>query len=164
MRSRKRFIVFTSMYVLLTIWMSFSMQQTLKNDGNALSLTIAVVVSIFLSILYAWIIINYRRMEIATMKCIGYTNNNIRTIIFGELIWVTMISFFVVAEIMIHTLAINAYIKISNGNAGGIEAFIDADVLIYTILIFLVSQLGGIWIAYRKILKLRPIMALRVMK
>jgi len=177
-RSRRRFIVFTAMYTAIIIWMSFSLQmlwvksvvpQDWILDVSApiagTSLSLAAVISISLSIFYAWIITNYRRTEIATLKCIGYTNNNVRVIIVGELIWVTMFSFFIVFELLIHIVAFSAYFHFHA--AGGIQNFtpiVGFGPLLITIAIFLIAQIGGILIAYRRVLRLRPIIALRIQK
>jgi ABC-type antimicrobial peptide transport system permease subunit len=128
------------------------------------SLILSAVTSISLSVFYAWIITNYRRTEIATLKCIGYTNNNVRVIIVGELIWVTMFSFFIVFELLIHIAAFTAYFKHTIGHPEDITPFISFISLLITIAIFLIAQIGGILLAYRRALRLRPIIALRIQK
>ena len=160
MRSRKRFLVFAVLYVALIIWMSFSLQ-----TEEGIPLIIAIVTSILSSILYAWLVIRFRRMEIATLKCVGYTNNDIRTIILGEIIWVSISSFIVVFELLIHLTAFQIIgMEFINEPLTGFKVFISPLNLLITIGIFLLAQISGILLAYRKILKLRPIVALRIMK
>ncbi|MHA1872406.1 MAG: FtsX-like permease family protein, partial [Promethearchaeota archaeon] len=162
MRSKRRFTVFTISYTILIVWMSYSIQQlgrSPQDNKSVMLLVVAFTASILLSILYAWIIINYRKMEIATLKTIGYTNNNIRTIILGELIWVTLVSFFIVSEFLIHYLAIDAYYMFMNNRAQDIAPFINIPNLLITVGLFMVAQIAGILLAYKKILKLRPIIA-----
>ncbi len=160
MRSRKRFLVFTVLYVALIIWMSFSLQ-----TAEGVTLIIAIVSSVLSSILYAWLIIRFRRMEIATLKCVGYTNNDIRTVILGEIIWVSISSFIVVFELLIHFTAFQIIgMEFVNESLDDYAVFISPLNLIITIGIFLLAQVAGILLAYRKILKLRPIVALRIMK
>src|SRR5512136_2952460 len=87
LRSRKRYSVFTATYTVLMIWTCLSLQSMF--DGTATDIyqtMVALFASIFLSILYSWIIVNYRRTEIATLKCVGYTNANVRTLIIGEIV------------------------------------------------------------------------------
>ena len=88
MRSRRRFIAFTLMYTVLMVWMTWNFQLFIYDNGDAdvLLLVVSIVSTIILSILYAWIVINYRKNEIATLKCIGYKNSNIRTIIIGAIV------------------------------------------------------------------------------
>jgi predicted lysophospholipase L1 biosynthesis ABC-type transport system permease subunit len=179
MRSRKRFIVFTFMYTAIIIWMSFSLQMLFSAYDPSkpwiidvqpkvawISLSLSAVISISLSVFYAWIITNYRRTEIATLKCIGYTNNNVRVIIVGELIWVSMFSFFVVFELLIHIVAFTAYAYHSFDSLDILKfaPFIQLVPLLITIGIFLIAQIGGILLAYRRALRLRPIIALRIHK
>jgi len=175
MRSRRRFIVFTLMYTVLMIWMTwnFQIQFYNSNEADLLLLFVSVISTLILSILYAWIVINYRKNEIATLKCIGYKNSNIRTIIIGELTWVTFIAFMIMAEALIHITAGTTYFYQQQSLAGKIT---NADYLaktapilniwpvLATLAMFLVSQIHGILVMYSKILKLRPIVALRVLK
>ncbi|MBD3353552.1 MAG: FtsX-like permease family protein [Candidatus Lokiarchaeota archaeon] len=157
MRSRKRFIVFTLMYTALMIWMSYSLEQ---EAAAGISFWIAVLSSVVLSVLYAWILINQEKLGLATLKCIGYTNNDIRTIIIGEIIWVTTVAFLIVAEMLIHYSAVIIYFPF----LGITDPFIKAGNIGLTIGLFTGAQVLGILLAYSRVLKLRPIVALRVMK
>jgi ABC-type lipoprotein release transport system permease subunit len=168
-RSRRRFIAFTVMYTALMLWMSLSFKQY-EGDGAADYLLYAILTTVVLSVLYAWIIVNYRRKEIATLKCIGYNNKNINTLILGEIIFVTITAFLIVAEILIHWTAVLTYFYSQNANfdattyVENTEPFLQVFNVVYTLLIFVGSQFIGILIMYRKIWKLRPIVALRVLK
>jgi len=175
MRSRRRFIAFTLMYTVLMGWMTWNFQDFLYGDGDpdVLLLIVSIVSTLILSILYAWIVINYRKNEIATLKCIGYKNSNIRTIIIGELTWVTFIAFMIMAETLIHITAGATYFYQQQSLAGNISAatylekttpILNIWPVLATLAMFLVSQILGIVIMYSKILKLRPIVALRVLK
>ncbi len=177
MRSRRRFIAFTLMYTVLMGWMTWNFQDFLYGDGDpdVLLLVVSIVSTLILSILYAWIVINYRKNEIATLKCIGYKNSNIRTIIIGELTWVTFVAFMIMAETLIHITAGATYfyqqqiikdpplISLSE-YAAKTTPILNIWPVLATLAMFLVSQILGIVIMYSKILKLRPIVALRVLK
>lgn len=164
MRSKKRFIAFTFMYTALIIWMSISLQTAGNVLQSSWDFWVAVVSSLILSVLYAFVITQSRRMEIATLKCIGYQNSEVRVIIMGEIIWVTLVAFMFVSELLIHITAIQAYANYSNGTFAAFQPIIGVLNLIIVVSLFLVAQVGGIALAYRRVLKLRPIIALRVMK
>lgn len=175
MRSQRRFIAFTLMYTVLMVWMTWNFQLFMYKNGEAdiLLLIVSIVSTLILSILYAWIVINYRKNEIATLKCIGYKNSNIRTIIIGELTWVTFVAFMIMAETLIHISAGVTYFYQQKILAGTISLSDYADKttpilniwpILATLTMFLVSQILGILVMYSKILKLRPIVALRVLK
>lgn len=176
MRSRRRFIVFTLIYTVLVFWMAYSLENYLygtRTTSDLNMLILALFASIVLAILYAWIIINYRRMEIATLKCIGWTNGNIRAIILGEILWVSTIAVLFVSEFLIHYAAVMNYYTFQNWNDLSLDyteyraqtqPFLQIKSVAITIAIFIVAQVVGILVMYNKILKLRPIVALRVMK
>jgi predicted lysophospholipase L1 biosynthesis ABC-type transport system permease subunit len=171
MRSRRRFIVFTIFYTVLVFWMAISWEGFLSAQ-NWYMLATSLIASIVLAILYAWIIINYRKTEIATLKCIGWTNGNIRTLIVGEILWVSFIAFVVVAEILIHyAAAVNYYWSQNSGSVPdlstfetNVKPFLDIVPVVVTFAVFLVAQIIGILVLNNKLLKLRPIVALRVIK
>jgi ABC-type antimicrobial peptide transport system permease subunit len=162
------------MYTVLMLWMSISSEN--QDESGPLYFWYSIIATVCLSILYAWIVINYRRKEIATLKCIGYTNSNIRTFIVGELVWVTFVAFVIVAEFLIHYAAIlnyYTYQNVMNGNldittvdeyTAETKPFLQIPTVLYAFGIFLASQILGILVMYSKILKLRPIVALRVLK
>jgi predicted lysophospholipase L1 biosynthesis ABC-type transport system permease subunit len=168
LRSRTRFIVFTAIYTVLVFLLANNINDIMKNgfqelvnNTRAFSLFLVVVfASVILAILYAWILINYRKKEIATLKCIGWTNGDIRTLIVGEIIWVTIISVIIVFEILIHYAAMMAYAEAPTDNL----ILLNLWSVVITIAMFFAAQIIGILIMYRKILKLRPIVALRVLK
>jgi ABC-type antimicrobial peptide transport system permease subunit len=166
MRSRKRYIVFTATYTVLIIWTCLSLQGMFNQTGSEITLTVAaLLLSTFLSVLYSWIIVNYRRTEIATLKCVGYTNRNVQTLIIGEIVWTTLSGFFIAVEILFHFLAIGVLGNFKpDVQEVGITSPVSLLNLIITLAIFLSVQVVGMLIAYRRALKVRPIMALRIMK
>ncbi len=166
MRSRRRYTVFTATYTVLMVWTCLSLQGMFNNPNADFTQTmVALFASIFLSILYSWIIVNYRRTEIATLKCVGYTNSNVRTLIIGEIVWTTLSGFFIALEILFHFLAISA---LGNITLNTLPKIVTPPVsllnLVITLGAFLAVQVIGMLLAYNRVLKVRPIMALRIMK
>ncbi len=171
MRSRRRYSVFTATYTVLMIWTCLSLQLMFDNiyrhePVNYSQTLVAIFASLFLSILYSWLIVNYRRTEIATLKCVGYTNANVRTLIIGEIVWTTLSGFFIAVEILFHYLAIVALGGSVSWNTSlvGVAPPVSLLNAIVTLAVFLLVQVGGMLLAYNRVLKVRPIMALRLMK
>ncbi len=168
LRSRRRFWMFTLAYALLLGLSSYFMNESFKVNftwgAETLMMIIVISTSAGMSMLYANIIVTYRKMEVATLKCIGWKNGNIRVLISGEIMAVTLVAFFIVVEFFFHYTAINAY----GLNAQG-QAITDSIVLVQfvpvvvTFAIMLGVQIAGILIANDKILKIRPIQALQKM-
>jgi len=56
---------------------------------------IGVVGGMIASSLYAYLISRFRRREVAVLKALGYSNNNIRIVLLAEIITVTLLGFFI---------------------------------------------------------------------
>ncbi|MCG7853325.1 MAG: FtsX-like permease family protein, partial [Methanosarcinaceae archaeon] len=174
----RRFIAFLLMYTALMTWMSINLDFVVRKveEGSIEGwadwslLVYSILATVILSILYAWIVINYRKQEIATLKCLGYTNGNIRSIIITELMFVTFVAFALVLEFLIHQTAAVTYYwsQLAGANAAdyveGTTPFLGIVSISITLGMFVFSQVIGIVVMYQKILKLRPIVALRVLK
>ena len=162
LRERKQFVVFCLMYTILIFWTSYSIELVLLGGGAGLASTsffIALGVGIFLSLLYSWIIVRRNSKTIATLKCIGWTNGDLNSLISGFILFTTIIGFFIVIEVLFHYAAIVAYLQ-----AVGIIAaktLVSLLPVFATFLIFLFFQIIAILLANRKVLKVRPIIALK---
>ena len=164
LREKRMFLIFMLIYTALIFLTSFFMHTTFTNQGSTLTnyfILIFFIVSLFLSLLYAWIIVARNRRTWATLKCIGYTNGNINTIVSGIIIFTTLIGFIIVLEVLFHYAAFFTYIQ-------SVGLFTDLPVILINLLsvvvtfaMFLVVQLIAIFVANRKILKVRPIVALK---
>ncbi|MEX2681614.1 MAG: FtsX-like permease family protein [Candidatus Sigynarchaeota archaeon] len=169
LRSRRRFWMFTLAYALLIGFTSVFMDRAIKaNFGLGVDTTMAIVaisIAAGMSMLYANIIVTYRKMEIATLKCIGWKNNHIRVLISGEIMAVTLLAFFLVLEAFFHYTAISAYAITANPAATMDNSIVLVQFwpVVLTFAIMLGVQIAGILIANDRILKIRPIQALQKM-
>lgn len=170
LRSRRRFWMFTLAYALLLGFSSVFMDRAYNLSPkfawgtDTAMMIIAVSVSALMSMLYANIIVTYRKMEIATLKCIGWKNNHIRVLISGEIMAVTFIAFFLVVEGFFHYTAISAYaLSAQYMTITASVVLVQFWPIVITFGIMLGVQIAGILIANDKILKIRPIQALQKM-
>ncbi len=164
LRSRKRYFVFTMMYTALLFWSSYSLHiSSVQTTTAVTSFLIAMGISIFLSLLYAWVITNYRRREIATLKCIGYTNRDCKTIIIGEILFATISGFIIVIEVLFHFVAALGYFysAVNPSVPSSQLPLISLPAVLLTFGIFVSVQLIGILLANRRVLRVRPIIALK---
>ncbi len=160
LREKKQFTVFCLMYTFLIFWTSYSIELVLKTPGLGLASTsffMALSVGIFLSLLYAWLIVRRNSKTIATLKCIGWTNKDINSLISGFILFTTFIGFFIVIEVLFHYAAFFAYIDPTNPTVPLVSLL----PVFVTFIIFLLFQIIAILLANRKVLKVRPIIALR---
>ncbi|TFG20367.1 MAG: FtsX-like permease family protein [Promethearchaeota archaeon] len=166
LREKKMFIVFTLIYTILIFLTSFFIQvATSPTGGGGETTTFFIIIffgtSLVLSLLYAWIIVARNRRIFATLKCIGWTNGNINTLVSGIIFYTTFMGFFIVIEVLFHYAAIIAYLNSANILVGIPAILISLVPVAITFLIFLVVQLAAIILANRKVLKVRPMLALK---
>jgi len=162
LREKKQFTVFCLMYTILIFWTSYSIELVMDEPGVGLASTsffIALGVGIFLSLLYSWIIVRRNSKTIATLKCIGWTNRDLNSLISGFILFTTIIGFFIVIEVLFHYAAIVAYLKAAE-NIKEIP-LVSLLPVFATFIIFLAFQIMAILVANRKVLKVRPIIALK---
>ncbi len=160
LREKKQFTVFCLMYTILIFWTSYSIELVIKTPGLGLASTsffMALAIGIFLSLLYSWIIVRRNSRTIATLKCIGWTNKDINSLISGFILFTTFVGFFIVIEVLFHYAAFFAYIDPTTPTVPLVSLL----PVCVTFIIFLFFQLSAILLANRKILKVRPIIALK---
>ncbi|MBA7529894.1 hypothetical protein ES705_22093 [subsurface metagenome] len=160
LREKKQFTVFCLMYTTLIFWTSYSIELVIKTPGLGLASTsffMALAIGIFLSLLYSWIIVRRNSRTIATLKCIGWTNKDINSLISGFILFTTFVGFFIVIEVLFHYAAFFAYIDPTTPTVPLVSLL----PVFVTFIIFLFFQLSAILLANRKILKVRPIIALK---
>ena len=164
LREKKIFTIFTLIYTILIFLTSLFWDLAIKGEigtaGNYL-LTIFFGTSLFLSLLYAWIIVSRKRRVWATFKCIGYTNKNILVLVSGMIFFTTIVGFIIVIEVLFHYTAALSYLHSENLFLSTNEILIGLVPVIITSAIFIVVQIIAFILAYRKVLKVRPIIALK---
>jgi len=163
LREKKVFTIFTLIYTILIFLTSLFWELAVNGDlvGAEYFLAIFFGTSLFLSLLYAWILVSRKRRVWATFKCIGYTNKNILALVSGMILFTTFIGFFVVIEVLFHYTAALAYLHSANLLENINEILVGLLPVIITSALFIVVQILAFIVAYRKVLKVRPIIALK---
>lgn len=164
MREKKTFGIFIGIYTILIFLTSFFIETILSGGGGGLTtyfIGIFFVTSLILSLLYAWIIVSRNRRTLATLKCIGWTNGNINSLVTGIILYTTFMGFLIVIEGLLHYAAIVTYLQSANLMMGLPVILVSLLPVVLTFVIFLFVQLIAILVANRKILKVRPMLALK---
>ena len=162
-RSGRRFVVFVVIYAFLIAITAYFLQQAALNQNAffAWFTVLVVTMTIVVSSLYGYLVCNYRKREIATLRTIGWDAGSIRTLFLSELFLVFMSAIFIVLEIIFHVVAIAYWADPTNPPVTLQSVIIHPLILLITLLIVFVCQLPGILFGYRKILKVRPMEAMR---
>ena len=164
LREKKIFTIFTLIYTILIFLTSLFWDLAIKEEiGTAANYLLAIFfgTSLFLSLLYAWILVSRKRRVWATFKCIGYTNRNIIVLVSGMIFFTTVVGFIIVIEVLFHYTAALAYLHSENLLLDVDGILIGLVPVIITSALFIVVQLVAFILAYRKVLKVRPIIALK---
>ncbi len=164
LREKKMFTVFILIYTSLIFLTSLFMQLAFTGNLGGIAGFFVLIffgVSLLLSLLYAWIIVARNRRTWATLKCIGYTNSDINSLVTGKIFFTTFLGFLIVIEILFHYTAGVGYLQSANLLTGIPLVLIDLIPVIFTFIPFLAVQIIALLLANRKIYKVRPIIALK---
>jgi MFS-type transporter involved in bile tolerance (Atg22 family) len=166
MRERKMFTIFTLFYTILIFSTSFFIDIVTRTNAGFGDLAVFFLIisfgfAIFLSVLYAFLIVIRNRRTWATLKCIGWTNGNINSLITGIVMYTTLIGFVIVIEILLHYAALIAYLQTVNYLMNLPSVLISLLPVVISFGIFLFVQLIAIIVANRKVLNIRPMLALK---
>ena len=167
LRSRRRFIAFTIIYAILIMWIGI----TLRTGSLATSLDswFSIIAGGIVAILYAFLLSYFRRDDIATLKCIGWSNNDIRLLVIAEILTVTLVAFLGILEISWHLFGIYFWL---NNTVSSTTFSVPYDPYIafwvlpipemfLTLGVLLIAQIPGLLITTWKILATSPMRALR---
>lgn len=164
LREKKVFTIFTLIYTILIFLTSLFWDLAIKGEmGVSANYFLAIFfgTSLLLSLLYAWILVSRKRRVWATFKCIGYTNRNIMVLVSGMILFTTIIGFIIVIEVLFHYTAAITYLQSAEFLLKLDPILIGLIPVIITSALFIVVQLVAFTLVYRKVLKVRPIIALR---
>jgi len=154
--------MYTGLIFITSYSLELAFNETTAEVGSTFFL-ISLGASLFLAILYAWLIVSRNRRTWATLKCIGYTNGNINSIVLGQIFFTTIIGLVIVIEALFHYNAIAVYalplmepdINVSN------IPLVTLIPVVATSGMFLLVQFLGYLAMKGKVTKVRPMIALK---
>lgn len=172
-RSKRRFLIAVLMYASLIVTTSYIINfvlvflasrpvftpSELSLAGGLFGIAaLLLFITLVLSVIYSLIISGYRKREVATLRTIGWDMGSIRTFFMSELVFVFIVAFVLVVEIIIHILGITQYF---GGLIGYYYVAINPGVLGTVFGIVLTCQILAILFGYWRMLKVRPMEAMR---
>jgi hypothetical protein len=156
-RARRRVISFIIIYAILYVLVGKELA------GAPIGLEWPwIILAFIVSTIYAILISQFRRRDIAILKCVSWGNQDIMILLIGEVVLVALAAFFVVFQLSIEVLGLIAYF-------GDIAFLLDIQSLIVvpvapmltTLLLVVVLQLPGLGLAQYRAMKIPPMRALR---
>jgi predicted lysophospholipase L1 biosynthesis ABC-type transport system permease subunit len=140
--------------------MAFSPDAATQTAGSGFFM-VTLGLSLFSSLLYSWLIVARKRRTWATLKCIGYTNGNISSIVLGQIIFTTLMGFIINIELLFHYAAAMTYYKMAAPAATMNTTLVGLLPVVITSIVFLFVQILGFVALRGKITKVRPMIALK---
>ena len=108
-RTGKRFLFFVIIYAIL-IWLTAYMLDGMISRGENIVVVIFLVIGVaIMALVYGFLISNYRKVQVATLRCLGWTSADIKWLFIGELVLVIVVATFIDLEVIIHYLGIGYY-------------------------------------------------------
>lgn len=162
-RSGRRFLVFVTIYAFLIAITAYFIKIAIQFQAAiyAWFTILVIVMAVVVSSLYGFLVCNYRKREIATLRTIGWDAGSIRTLFLSELFLVLLSAILIVLEIIFHVVALTYWVFAAAPPPGLEAIIIPGWILGVTLLIIFSCQIPGILLGYRKILKVRPMEAMR---
>lgn len=123
LRTTRRFIVFLVAYAILLTWIALIIRQyyielipyllapTPEGGARLVSYQVTLGWTMFagaiMGIVFSWLLAHGRRDDIAVLKCVGWSNHDIRQLVLGEIVFITIAA--VIAIALLAVLASGVY-------------------------------------------------------
>ncbi len=175
-RTKRRLLVFTTAYAILLVWIAFYLRTWLSNIFNIQifnTLLYSLIGGAIMGIAFAWWLAHGRRDDVATLKCIGWSNNDIRQLVLGETIFITFLSLALITMFAIfisglwltYVVAFNSIFDMTGPLIVLVDPFIRSmlfrpDLMWASFGVVMVSQIPGILLLTWRILRISPMKAL----
>lgn len=154
-RTGKRFLLFVIIYAILLWLSSYLLDQLLTVGGLFWPILLAIAAVSITALVYGLLLSNYRKVQVATLRCLGWTSADIKWLFIGELLLVCVVAALIDLEIIIHYLGIVGYYT------GAVPEIYSSTAFLVSFAIIVGVQFLGVFVAWRRMLNVRPMEALR---
>jgi hypothetical protein len=155
-RAKKRVLSFIIIYAILFI----AVTKGLETAGNELNyLTMAFVVST----IYAILIAQFRKRDIAILKCVSWSNNDILILLIGEVVLVSISAFFLVFQLSVEIIGVIGYLQLDPVFRSQVENYLVLSLgpMLTSLAVIVALQIPGLILAHIRAMRIPPMRALR---
>ncbi len=154
-RARKRVLFFIIIYAMLYVYVARGL------TVPSLWLT-SIIMAFVVSTIYGILISQFRRRDIAILKCVSWSNSEIILLLIGEVVLVSFTAFLIVFQLSIEILGFIAYFGTSALFTQMRDwIVIEAGPMITTLFYIVILQIPGLALAHARALRIPPMKALR---
>ena len=155
-RAKKRVLAFILIYAILFLVVAYG----LGDPGNEL---LYLFMAFVVSTVYSILISQFRRKDIAILKCLSWGNNEILLLLVGEVILVSFSAFLVVFQLSVEILGVVAYLNLGDQLLRDISSVISLDfgAMLTSLGVVVFAQIPGLLLAQFRAMRIPPMRALR---
>ena len=160
-RAKRRVFSFIIIYAILFISVAYGLKQAVTSPGSEVPY---LVMAFCVATIYAILISQFRRKDIAILKCVSWSNSEVMLLLIGEVILVALSAILIVFQVSVEILGLVAYFEdIGSVLFTDLKLLIsvDAQSMIITIFYIVILQIPGLFIAQYRAMKIPPMKALR---
>lgn len=157
-RARKRVLAFIMIYAILYIQVGKGL--VLPGQTQLLWLLVAFAVAT----VYAILISQFRRRDIAILKCVSWSNSDVMLLLIGEVVLVSLSAFLLVFQLSVEILGVVAYFDLE----GSVILLplqnlivLEPGSMFLSLFYIVVLQIPGLVLAQVRAMKIPPMKALR---
>ncbi len=158
-RAKKRVFAFIIIYAVLYVLVGKNVANPPPEGPLPYLLMAGVVATV-----YAVLISQFRRRDIAILKCVSWANKEIMLLLIGEVVIVAATAFLVVFQLSVEILGLGEYFFPTNPAVLGSLVdliVIRPDAMFVTLFYIIVLQLPGLVLAQYRATRIPPMKALR---
>ncbi len=156
-RAKRRVVFFMIIYAILYIYVA-------RGLYNPTMATPSLLMAFIVATIYAILIAQFRRRDIAILKCVSWGNSEIMLLLIGEVILVSFTSFLIVFQVSVEVLGLMTYFgAIGTALFSSIYSMIaiDAGPMAITLFYIVILQIPGLALAVWRAMHIPPMRALR---
>ncbi|MHA2140960.1 MAG: hypothetical protein ACXADC_10805 [Candidatus Thorarchaeota archaeon] len=153
-RAKKRVITFIVIYAFLIVMVS-------RGLSSGVDQLLWLFAAFVLATLYAILISQSRATDIAILKCVSWSNSDILLILVGEVVLVSLTAFLIVFQVSVELLGLAAYLALPILTTLQGWLVVDVSILLVTLVVIVILQLPGLYLAQRRAMMIPPMRALR---
>ncbi|TXT57641.1 MAG: conserved membrane protein of unknown function [Candidatus Thorarchaeota archaeon] len=164
-RATKRVTAFIIIYAILIVLVAKGLQGAVTLPGGYGELP-WLLMAFVVATLYAILISQFRRKDIAILKCVSWNNSDIMLLIIGEVVLVALSAFLVVFQLSVEILGLIAYFDLPETGTSLLHQVHDiialqAAPMITALFYVVILQLPGLIFAQLRAMRIPPMRALR---
>ncbi len=158
-RSRRRIFAFIIIYAVLYIMVGKGLEH------GAADWWLWPIVAFAVSSVYAILISQFRRRDIAILKCVSWSNPDVMLLLVGEVVVVSVSAFLVVFQLTVEVLGVTQY-AIGTTNTPLVTWLtnyitISAGPMLIALFLIVILQIPGLILAQFRANHIPPMMAIR---